>query len=63
MTRYEIKKMGQGWWIFGDESAGPMGPYDTKAEAESDACGLRRFNRHENEPGYVTSEKRRKTEK
>lgn len=30
------------WWIVGDRDAGPMGRYDTKAEAESDRRGVLR---------------------
>ncbi len=50
------KKLGTYWWILGDEDAGPMGPYDSRVEAEDDRVGVTRFYRHCNKPGYVTSE-------
>ena len=56
------KKLGKHWWITGDEEVGPMGPYPTKAEAEDDRHGLVRFEKHQNEPGYVTIDKRKENE-
>ncbi len=45
-----------GKWEITDmpDGAADCGPYDTKAEAESDRTGMARFLRHENEPGFVT---------
>ena len=51
------RKLGSHWWITGDEKAGHIGPYDTKAEAEDDRRGLTRSNRYEDEPGFVTIDK------
>ncbi len=55
--KLESKKMGKHWWIVGDQEDGPYGPYDSKAEAESDRVGVKRFFRHQNEPGFMTSER------
>ena len=38
-------RLGRYWWIVGDEEDGPYGPYDTRAEAEDDRKGIRRFER------------------
>jgi len=45
-----VKRLGKYWWILGDEDAGPMGPYDTKAEAEDDRKGVKRFYKWANLP-------------
>ena len=47
------------WWIHGYLD-GPVGPYSTKAEAESDMRGLLRFEKYENRKGFVCSEKGKK---
>jgi hypothetical protein len=52
--RYEVKRMGQSWWVIGGE--GPIGPYNNKAEAEETRKRLNRFERYEDEPGYITCE-------
>lgn len=44
------------WWIQGHPD-GPIGPYNTKAEAKTDRRGLLRFERYGDKPGYVTCEK------
>lgn len=54
MIPYQVKKLGPCWWIVGDAEYGPIGPYDNKADAESDKRGLRRFEKHQNEDGYVS---------
>ncbi len=41
-----------GWWITGHDPE--MGPYETKAEAQSDRRGVQRFLRHQHEPGFVS---------
>ena len=42
-----VKRFGEGHWeVLGLES-GPVGPYDNRAEAESDRVGLERFGRME----------------
>ena len=43
------------WVVWTDD--GPCGPYDTKAEAESDMRGLARFEKHKDRPGFITSDK------
>ena len=48
-----------GWWILGDDY-GPMGPYSTRAEAESDRRGVRRFYSH---PDDITSDPPRPLQK
>ena len=40
-----IVRHGAHWWLVGDRDAGPMGPYQTKAEAESARQGLLRAYR------------------
>ena len=55
--KLKTRKLGSHWWITGDDEDGPCGPYDTKAEAESDRKGLIRFNRYEDNPEYVTTDK------
>jgi len=52
----EIKRLGLHWFITGNEEIGIMGPYETKAEAESDRRGIMRTIRYENEPGFMTSD-------
>jgi len=56
--KLRLKKLGKSWWIVGHPD-GPMGPYDTRREAEEDRRGVNRFNRYQNEPGFLTSERRR----
>ena len=41
------------WWI--DDEGEPVGPYDTKAEADDTRRGLERFYANENRAGYVVS--------
>ena len=53
--RLEVKRMGK-WWITGGDSL--VGPYDTRGEAEEDRRGLVRFNKHKDEPGFVTGIKK-----
>ena len=57
----EIVKQPDGWWITGEPLDLDCGPYDTKAEAESDMRGLARFEKHGHKPGYATMDTRRKT--
>ncbi len=45
VPRLLTKRLGAWWWIVGDEDAGPMGPYHTKAEADDDRRGLLRTYR------------------
>lgn len=37
-----LKKIGSKWWILGDHN-GPMGPYDTRKDAEADKRGVEDF--------------------
>lgn len=54
--KLQTKKFGKRWWIVGNDDYGPIGPYETKQEAEDDRRGLNRFYRHQNEPNFVTRE-------
>ncbi|KKM27170.1 hypothetical protein LCGC14_1577440 [marine sediment metagenome] len=48
------------WWVIDPTGIlDDMGPYRTKADAESDRRGVERFNRFENRPGFVTVDDRR----
>lgn len=55
MTHYKVKQLGK-WWIIGDEEYGPIGPYDTQTEANQECRGLNRFERHQNEPDFISVE-------
>ena len=44
------------WWITGQDLEVECGPYDTKAEAESDRIGMQRTLRLEDKPGFITSD-------
>lgn len=46
--------MGKCWWILGYEE--PLGPYNTRAEANEDRLGLIRTERFKDEPGFVTTD-------
>lgn len=48
------------WWIHGPELEMDVGPYPTKAEANDDMQGMKRFLRHQNTPGFVTCESRKR---
>ena len=43
------------WWIIGPDLEVECGGYATKAEAESDMEGMRRFLRDCDKPGYCMS--------
>jgi hypothetical protein len=43
-----------GWWILGVPDEPPCGPYETRAEAQSDRRGMSKFFRLADRPGYVT---------
>jgi hypothetical protein len=51
----KIKKKDSGWWIIDENDA--YGPYDTKADAESDARGIERFYRNVDNRRFFTTEK------
>lgn len=53
-------KLPDGWWIVEVPECCDCGPYDTKAEAESDMRGLKRFEKYEDKPGYVTGDTQRR---
>lgn len=59
----EVKFLDGRWWIVGPDLEIECGPYDTKAEAESDRVGMQRFEKHQHKPGYVTSDSLRKKKK
>lgn len=46
----------KGKWIIFTDDKEPIGPYDSKAEAESDRAGMERFLRHGHKPGYITTD-------
>lgn len=48
-----IIQLGKNWYVTGEDEL--IGPYN-KAEADDARIRLNRFFRHENEPGYMTSE-------
>ena len=50
----DVEKQAEGWWIIGIPDAPDAGPYDRKADAESDRRGLRRFFQHEHERAFFT---------
>jgi len=56
IPKLRLVPVGIDWWIVGDDDAGPMGPYETKPEAESDKRGLTRGYRYGDEPGFTCSE-------
>jgi len=56
--KLEVKRLGVNWWVIGLDDFGPIGPYDTCSEAEEERRGISRFLQHENEPGFVTCERR-----
>jgi hypothetical protein len=58
-TKLKARKIGKRWWIVGDEE--PIGPYDSRKEANEAKERLIEFEECENVPGYVTSESRRRT--
>ncbi len=49
----KTKKLGQHWWIVGDEEDGPYGPYDTKTEADGDRIGITKFMTTQNDPSFL----------
>ncbi len=52
-----VKKDGS-WWITGyDDDSEDFGPYDTKADAEDDMRGLKRFDKFCHLKSYWTCEK------
>jgi len=61
-VRLTIERIAGHWWIVGDEEFGPYGPYETKAEAEEDRRGIKRFDRREDEKGYVTTDRTKTVE-
>ena len=57
MRAVQVKATGK--WLIWDNH-GAYGPYDTKAEAESDRLGMERFIRHGHKPGFLTTDKKGK---
>jgi len=55
-SKFKTKKYRGKWWIVGDPEVGPMGPYGSRADAESDRRGMELFDRYGHLPGFVTSE-------
>jgi hypothetical protein len=47
-------------WIIWTANREPIGPYDTKAEAESDRVGMERYLRHGHKPGFMTTDTKRR---
>ena len=54
----DIEKRPDGYWITSLPDSPDAGPYNTKAGAESDRRGLRRFFKHENERDFFTIDRR-----
>jgi hypothetical protein len=48
-------QVGKTWVIWNGNE--PYGPYETRKEAESDRIGMEKFLRHQDKPGFFTSEK------
>ncbi len=62
MSSLTLEHRPSGWWILGIEEDGqPLdcGPYDTKAEAESDRVGMARTLRHMDDRDWWTTDPRR----
>ena len=49
-----------GKWIIWLDGGEPVGPYDTKAEAEDDRKGMARFYKYVNKPDFMTTDARGK---
>ena len=52
--KMELMKRTDGWWITGVPDTDDCGPYDRKADAESDRRGMARFFRHADERDFFT---------
>lgn len=52
--RLPFRRFGSWWFVHGKRL---VGPYETRTAAVGDHRGLRRFERHKNVPGFVTSER------
>ncbi len=55
--RLKTKRLGDNWWIVGDEDYGPYGPYDVKEDADSDRLGVQRTLQNWNDSKFCTTEK------
>jgi hypothetical protein len=53
----KVVKRKKEWWITGIEDCADCGPYDTKADAEDDMRGLKRFDKYCHLKSYWTCEK------
>ncbi len=53
----ETTRRKDGWWVTGVPECEDCGPYDTRAEADSNRRGLERFERWGHKRNYVTSER------
>jgi hypothetical protein len=53
----DITKREDGWWIVGAWGTEDCGPYDTKAEAESDRVGVDKSFLHVDDKKFWTTEK------
>ena len=57
IERYTLRR-NEAWWVASSHEAEPeMGPYSTKKEAAETIRSLRDFDKYENEPGFMTSNK------
>jgi hypothetical protein len=57
-----LVKRDDGWWIINAEGAAcDCGPYPDERSAESDAKGMANFMKYQNKPGYITSEKKKRS--
>ena len=58
-TAYTVERRSDGWW-FADEAGEDIGPYRTHREAQGEIRGVKRFYRHANRRGYITTEKKKR---
>lgn len=59
----EVKYINGVWWIVGPDLEIDCGPYNTRAEAESNCVGMQRFEKHQHKPGFVTCDSLKKKKK
>ena len=51
----DLVKRDDGWWITGVSDDVPeCGPYETKADAQSDLRGMQRFDKYQDEKDFMT---------
>jgi hypothetical protein len=55
--KLKLDKREDGYWITGYPGCDECGPYNTRAEADDDRCGLERTLEFGDEPDFWTREK------